>query len=357
MAAPKLTPGTLYVLRDRDFRTGEWGKYVKIGVVQNEREVEKRDKEHQTGNPREVCMIHSYETPMVVNLETRLHHTYANLRISGEWFEMDDDFVKNVLCPTIENMITEYEEHVQPFTSRDELKNVASNGTTRAATKQEIELHERYNELKEISDRLGAQAAILKAKLFELIGNNGGAEGIVSLQISTNAESTPLDKKGLFQTHPDLVEPFVHVKMGNPSGKLLIQGTSSLNEVDEELDGKKKVAAKAIKGIEPTQAECTLLSRTDEMMRLHEQYLSLLGPIFSTDLEMDGIKARLAAAIGDFEAIEGVVEWKREAKESTSFDKKGFAEAHPLEYEAFLGHTPESKSVSFMVSMKRSYPI
>ena len=31
-----------------------------------------------------------------------------------------------ILCstrPTIENMITEY-EHVQPFTSRDELKNV-----------------------------------------------------------------------------------------------------------------------------------------------------------------------------------------------------------------------------------------
>ena len=50
MTAPKLTPGTLYVLRDRDFRTGELGKYVKIGVVQNEREVEKRDKEHQTGN-------------------------------------------------------------------------------------------------------------------------------------------------------------------------------------------------------------------------------------------------------------------------------------------------------------------
>ena len=35
MAVPTLTAGTLYIDRDRDVRTGEWGPYVKIGIVRD----------------------------------------------------------------------------------------------------------------------------------------------------------------------------------------------------------------------------------------------------------------------------------------------------------------------------------
>ena len=33
MTLPIFTEGTLYIDRDRDVRTGEWGPYVKIGIV------------------------------------------------------------------------------------------------------------------------------------------------------------------------------------------------------------------------------------------------------------------------------------------------------------------------------------
>jgi len=38
MTEPKLTPGTLYIDRDQDVLSGEWGQYVKIGIVRNDKE-------------------------------------------------------------------------------------------------------------------------------------------------------------------------------------------------------------------------------------------------------------------------------------------------------------------------------
>ena len=58
MAEPTLTPGTLYIDRDRDVLTGEWGRYIKIGIVRNEREASRRSKEHQTGNPRRIHVVY-----------------------------------------------------------------------------------------------------------------------------------------------------------------------------------------------------------------------------------------------------------------------------------------------------------
>ena len=72
MADLKLVNGTLYINRDRDYRTGAWGPYVKIGIVRDEREAKVRAKEHQTGNPREVVATHQFRAPMVEALETQL---------------------------------------------------------------------------------------------------------------------------------------------------------------------------------------------------------------------------------------------------------------------------------------------
>ena len=41
MAKIKLTKGQLYFLKERDYRTGEISRYVKIGLVRNEKETEK----------------------------------------------------------------------------------------------------------------------------------------------------------------------------------------------------------------------------------------------------------------------------------------------------------------------------
>lgn len=51
MAKIKLTKGQLYFLREKDYLTGEISRYVKIGLVRNQKETEERISEHQTGKP------------------------------------------------------------------------------------------------------------------------------------------------------------------------------------------------------------------------------------------------------------------------------------------------------------------
>ena len=44
MTEPKLTAGTLYIDREQDVLSGEWGQYVKIGIVQNDKRSIHQDK-------------------------------------------------------------------------------------------------------------------------------------------------------------------------------------------------------------------------------------------------------------------------------------------------------------------------
>ena len=125
-----MTPGELYINRDRDFKTGEWGPYVKIGIVRKDRKSKDRASEHQTGNPREVVLLHTFISPMVDRLETLLHNIYSVRRVSGEWFEMSEEFVDGILIPKIDELINEQKLEVVNFIAKGENSKLESNGNT-----------------------------------------------------------------------------------------------------------------------------------------------------------------------------------------------------------------------------------
>ena len=79
MTLPKFTEGTLYIDRDRDVRTGEWGSYVKIGIVREGKTPEQRVRELQTGNPRRVHTIKTYLSPMVENLGDQIASPFCRI--------------------------------------------------------------------------------------------------------------------------------------------------------------------------------------------------------------------------------------------------------------------------------------
>ncbi|UCC25287.1 MAG: GIY-YIG nuclease family protein, partial [Gemmatimonadales bacterium] len=93
----KLKPGIVYFLRERDFRTGAFTDYCKIGLVAGERTTEQRVKEHQTGNPRQIHEEVSVETPAVDDLETYMHGRFAPWRVSGEWFHLTADRLQEAI--------------------------------------------------------------------------------------------------------------------------------------------------------------------------------------------------------------------------------------------------------------------
>lgn len=162
MAEPKLVPGTLYIDRDQDLRTGKWGAYVKIGIVRNEKDASTRNKEHQTGNPRKIHILHELAAPMVENLETRLHHYFAEHWVFGEWFLMDDAFVTTHVLPKAAEIIAGQKIYQPAFEAKKSLKNTLSDGSTRQPTPEELALGVSYALVKERVDRAKAKKEILR---------------------------------------------------------------------------------------------------------------------------------------------------------------------------------------------------
>ena len=115
MAKIKLTKGQLYFLREKDYLTGEISRYVKIGLVRNQKETEERISEHQTGNPREIYNYCSIESPFVEHLETLIHYRLAEKWIIGEWLDLNENEIEQAIKECKE-IIKEDEKKVKKLT-------------------------------------------------------------------------------------------------------------------------------------------------------------------------------------------------------------------------------------------------
>ena len=367
MAVPTLTAGTLYIDRDRDVRTGEWGPYVKIGIVRDGKTPEQRVKELQTGNPRRVHTIKTYSSPMVESLETRLHHNFATMWVRGEWFEMDEDFVNNELDQHIKSYIDEQNEAIEYHRQREKLKSTESNGTVREPTEDEQELHAKYIEAKVRNDVLNAQSQILKAKLMSEMGQGGGVNGILKLVKRTTPEKTTpshqkFNRKTFEEKYPELYAQLVVVSQSAPKGSLTMKNVPALNKQDPELRDLEKSSKESCEQIKAANCDNETIDPSEAMKQLHLEYIELLGEIFNTDLEMERIKSKLAVALGDDEGIVDILVWKRVSKTQEKLDSKLVLEQHPEAYEECLVDVAEKTvlekvTVAIELEMYREYSL
>ena len=368
MTLPNFTEGTLYIDRDRDVRTSEWGPYVKIGIVRDGKTPEQRVKELQTGNPRRVHTINTYLSPMVENLETRLHHHFAEYWVRGEWFDMDDDFVDNELHETIQEYITEQEENIENHKQRVDLNSTASNGTIRDPEDNEVDLHTDYIAVKTRNDVANAQAQILKRKMMEEMGDSGGIEGILKLSKSVTPEkiteaTQKFDKKKFKEEYRELYDQYVVISNTDPKGKLTMKKVPALKDLNSDLRDQEKASADTC-GVLKLQLcdEEVDDDRTDNLKELHLEYIYLLGEIFDTDLEMERIKSKLAIELGEFEGIKDIITWKRISKIQEKLDSKQIQQEEIDAYTDCLEDIPEKTTeekvvVSILVDMYREYEL
>lgn len=84
-----MSKGYVYLIKEAD------GDFYKIGHTTKNPET--RLKELQTGNPRLLKLIATYQTDNYKHLERLLHETYKKNHYSGEWFimslEIEDQFL------------------------------------------------------------------------------------------------------------------------------------------------------------------------------------------------------------------------------------------------------------------------
>jgi hypothetical protein len=353
MADPTLVPGTLYINRDRDYRTGELGRYVKLGIVKDERDAEKRNKEHQTGNPREVLTLHTFTAPMVEHLETQLHHRFADYWVSGEWFEMDDAFIASMVIPELQAIVAEQQAHEQDFIAKKDLKGQPSTGVVRAPSPEEVDAHANCIAAKEALALAKGHHELADLRVRALIGDSGGIPGVVRL-ISKGGQY--FDKNGFEAAHPDLYASFLADKEGTVGGSLSAKGARSLAKLDADLDAAIKAAKAQLSKPSPSQVHADLGERTDAARDAHAAFVSTLAAVARAQWDVARWTARLARLCGTDDEVQGLLTWKRSQKPATpAFDAKRFKTEHPDLHASFT--RDRAPSVSVDVHFFRAYPI
>ena len=87
-------------------------RFYKIGFTK--KSVESRVKQLQTGNYSKIEIDYVYESDdYIVSIESRLHKHFDSKRISGEWFDLDREDIKEfpTLCERFHEMFKSLEDN------------------------------------------------------------------------------------------------------------------------------------------------------------------------------------------------------------------------------------------------------
>jgi hypothetical protein len=342
MADPKLKAGTLYVLRERDFRSGSLGSYVKVGLVRDlPAEVTDRDRiaervrEHQTGNAREIVVEELLDAPMVEELETQLHHRFASRRVNGEWFELDAERVRSELTPAANRLIAQQTEALPWFEARRELCTLESNGCRRPPDELERELWQRAVHAKETMTLAKAKKELIDRQLRAHCSGRG-INGVATFRLRPKNPGMRFDKTAFTRAHPDLVEQFTVLKELKVTGAVRLSGASTLRSLDLDLYSGLARANEMLPELVLQQLDEQPAPRDQPIEDLHGEYLKALTTTAAAGWDEQRLIAQLSARLGEDEGIEGMISWKRVAAPKKSFDEEALKAAYPDLWKIFF---------------------
>ena len=349
MAKIKLTKGQLYFLREKDYLTGEISRYVKIGLVRNQKETEERISEHQTGNPREIYNYCSIESPFVEHLETLIHYRLAEKWIVGEWLDLNENEIEQAIKECKE-IIQEQEAIKEELEESYSLGEIQSCDDIKKPTEKSKAIWEQLIDVKLDLDQLNARKAIVNHRLKTIMGKSDGIDGVVNLVFKDG--QTRFKEKEFAEANPELYKKYLNKETIKRSSTFTIKGKKTLRKENPALAQEKKelekieVAASDIKRDQKAE-------RNEEVVELHAQYLKLQKEIYTSEWKYTRLEAKLKVQTGKSEGIEGLCGWKRESTPAVGFNKKEFQENHPELYEKYCLTEPEN--FSFNVNSWRPY--
>lgn len=324
-----LTPGQLYFINEQDVKTGSRSSYYKIGIV---RDAEGRDSknrllEHQTGNPRKLCIVEALSMPAVEVIETNLHYLFARNRVMGEWMHFSDSELQ-VAITKAKELATEMQENMADINYAETLKNTISNGAKMAATDEAQELYGVIQDFKAVVEACDETLRQYDQYLYQAIESGVDVSGRATVQ--NRAGARKFDEKLFATTYPELFKKYSDVTFP-VKGSFRVKAAS---------DWSPDLSAISTEQVELLSAFRDLLDTADLSLEtgfaLHEKHLGVLEIKKYADwkAEMANIKLRVLTA--DSDGIEGISTWKREAKETVVFDKNRLKSDHPDEYNACM---------------------
>ena len=351
MADVVKTRGSLYFLRDIDYLSGKKGAYVKIGIVRKDKSTEARIKEHQTGNPRGIVDEYTLaDVPFVEALETHLHYHFNEKWIAGEWFHMNEIFVKEVVVKEAKRLRKEQLKFEDQIYAAEALSTQVSNGKKRKATAAELKLKAKYSKIKLEADIADAYLKIARSTLLQTIGNTGFIEGVFHL--TKSKDSLKFDASAFKKENETLYNSYCEEKEGGFLKTFKVLGTKKLKEENHVLYDESRNLPKddySIADLDKTK------KRSKKIEQAHWVFLQAQRERKILDWELTKLEAQLKYTISDYNEIEEVCTWERRQKDPTiSFNMDLFKEKEPEEYKKYL--KSKKGSVLPKLELTRPYP-
>jgi len=333
-----LTPGQLYFINEQDVQTGARSNYYKIGIVRDaaDRDSKNRLLEHQTGNPRKLCIVEALTMPAVEAIETNLHYLFARNRVMGEWMQFSDSELQTAIKKAKE-LASEMTENIEDFKFAEILKETKSNGATLAATEEAQEWYGTTQDLKLVLASCDEALAQYDSYLYEEIALGIDVSGRAKVQERAGAKR--FDEKLFATTYPDLYKKY-------SSSTFPIKGSFRLKPAkDWDMD----LSAINQEQVELLSEFKDLLQNADHTMDtgfvLHARHLGILEIKKYVEWKIDIANVKLRVLTGDAESIEGICTWKREEKEVVTFEKQKLQTEYPEEYAACVVQGAETRAL------------
>ena len=333
-----LTPGQLYFINEQDVKTSERSSYYKIGIVRDAagRDSKNRLLEHQTGNPRKLCIVESLSMSAVEAVETNLHYLFARNRVMGEWMHFSEAELQNAIEKAKE-LAAEMESSIEDFKFAEILKVTKSNGVTLPATEEAEEFYGAIQDMKEILATCDDALAEYDDYLREAIKRGVSVAGRAKFQKRAGAKKF---SESLFaSTYPELYK-----KYSTPS--FPVRGAF---RVKPAKDWNPEIRAINEEQVDLLAAFTDQLVDADHSMdtgfALHEKHLGVLEIKKYAEWKIDIANVKLRVMTGDAEGIEGICTWKREEKEVIIFDKQKLEADYPEQYNACVIQGAETQAL------------
>ena len=333
-----LNPGTLYFINEKDIKTGEHLSYYKIGIVKesSKQDSEKRLLQHQTGNPRKLCIVETLKMPAVEAVETNLHYLFARNRVMGEWMSFTDVELQKAISKAKE-LSEGMKENIADFQRANDLGDIQSNGAIKPASEEAKSLYADAMNFSEVINRC-KKVKVLYEDYLRAANEKGidiGGEAVVKSRKGT----ITFDAKMFLDKYPD-----IYKKYSTSSNS--IEGSFRLKSDKDWNFDTATIESDQLELISDFKKQLDLADYSLEIrFLLHANYLGVLEIRKFADWESDVAKLKLKVLTGDAEGIEGVCTWKRVPKEVISLDEEKIETEHPIEYNACLKRGADTEAL------------
>jgi len=335
-----LNPGNVYFLRMVDPSGRYEFPYVKVGITR--KDVPGRIDEMQAGNPFKIVDWNHFYSEAAQLVENYIHHAFAERRVRSEWLRFDEEELPN-LFDTAEAYSKEVFVRAGAVRALD---TQASNGAVIEANNNTRALHEKIVIL--LGDEVEA-TGLFKALEYRLRSVTGPAVGIKGVtEVTTTKAGRVFDIANFKKAEPDLYARYCLTNGLSCSFSFL--GRPRINTYPEVQAALKKAKSTVVK-IAVEEVTEDMLDRSDEVEKLHTEYLDLKAKLAGIQGDLIRHELELRYVCGENEGINGICTYRREIEKK--FDKEAFKNDCPDLWDKF--QIDRTSSLRFKVLPYRDY--